>query len=374
MKQRIVIISSHPDSGGSEKLWQDFARYADKSNIEILICVNIHFKDFLENELPNSKITYWDFHKVSSSNLLKRTISFIKRYTAYYQSYISIRNFKPNSILINEGNALEFIDHLPFLSKLITRKFNYFPLAHMINKIKLNNKNKHFIHNYYSKAKKALFVSNRSCLEVSQNINFNISNLKIVRNTVGLKNYGIVKYKSMHKQINFAIVGSLDNRKNQKTIIKVLSQSKWLNRDWQLNIYGEGESESEIKTLIKDLGMSDKIHLKGYENEIENIWKNNLLNILPSFNESAPISIVEAMICGRPTVATDVGGVSEWIDEQTGFLAKSPTPHDLEEALELAWQQKNKWEEMGRNAHDKALNMMGEPEKDLLNILINQSE
>lgn len=369
MQKKIAIFSSHPNYGGSEKLWLDLAKHIGKTDIVLLICANSHLKNIIENTITSAKYVFWDFNNTYSNNPLIRLFFFTKRYIAYYQCYNCIKKFKPNSVLINEGNALEFIDYLPFLCKLITSKFTYFPLAHMVNKIKLNTSNKSFIHNYYSKAKKVLFVSNRTSQEVSHNINFDIPNIKIVRNTVGLKTLKVININENIDKINIAIVGSIDKRKNQNAIIQILSQPKWLNRDWILNIYGDGESKNDIKLLIKKLGLEERIHLKGYESKIERIWKINHLNILPSFSESAPISIVEAMICGRPTVATDVGGVSDWIDEQTGFLAKSPTNEDIENALELAWQNRNQWKQIGINAHKKALKMMRNPEKDLLDVL-----
>jgi glycosyltransferase involved in cell wall biosynthesis len=59
--------------------------------------------------------------------------------------------------------------------------------------------------------------------------------------------------------------------------------------------------------------------------------------------------MVEAMLCGRPVLATDVGGNSEVIiDGVTGFLAGAATVPILAQALERLWANRNNLENMGR--------------------------
>ena len=59
---------------------------------------------------------------------------------------------------------------------------------------------------------------------------------------------------------------------------------------------------------------------------IEEIWSANQVLVMPSRYEGLPLVIVEAMLCSRPVLATDVEGNSEiGIDGLTGFLAAAPT-------------------------------------------------
>ena len=81
--------------------------------------------------------------------------------------------------------------------------------------------------------------------------------------------------------------------------------------------------------------------------------------------------MVEAMLCGRPAVVTDVIGNPEWIEEGlTGFLAEAPTLYSVSRALERAWQARASWEQMGLQAHRKALERYEpSPGKTLLELL-----
>ena len=56
------------------------------------------------------------------------------------------------------------------------------------------------------------------------------------------------------------------------------------------------------------------------------IWAEHHALVLPSRFEGMPLVVVEAMLCGRPCIVTDVGGNAELIrDGINGFLAKAPT-------------------------------------------------
>ena len=74
---------------------------------------------------------------------------------------------------------------------------------------------------------------------------------------------------------------------------------------------------------------------------VEKIWAENQALVMPSRFEGLPLAMVEAMLCGRPIVATDIAGHSEIIDDGiTGFLARAPTVPALLEALEKLWQRR----------------------------------
>ena len=67
-----------------------------------------------------------------------------------------------------------------------------------------------------------------------------------------------------------------------------------------------------------------------------------------------PTSLVEAMLCARPSVVTDVGGNIELVIEtESGFIAASPTVGSFANALEKAWLKKSDWEQMGVAAFKK---------------------
>ena len=93
---------------------------------------------------------------------------------------------------------------------------------------------------------------------------------------------------------------------------------------------------------------------------------------MPSLNEGMALAVIEAMICGRPVVTTDVGGNVEWIvDNINGFIAEGANVRSFDSALERAWSRRDEWELIGRNAHETAiLRYDKEPGKTFLNFIL----
>ena len=89
--------------------------------------------------------------------------------------------------------------------------------------------------------------------------------------------------------------------------------------------------------MVEHLGLTN-VEFAGHQNNIEEIWRKHHALVLPSRFEGMPLVVVEAMLCGRPCIATDVGGNRELVrDGINGFLAKAPTVELLDEAMNRAW-------------------------------------
>jgi len=94
---------------------------------------------------------------------------------------------------------------------------------------------------------------------------------------------------------------------------------------------------NSLELLVRSLGLSDRVVFAGYASVAE-IWASNHVLVMPSRVEGLPLVVIEAMLCGRPVVATDVAGNSEVIEDGvTGFLADAPTVGCMAEALERFW-------------------------------------
>jgi glycosyltransferase involved in cell wall biosynthesis len=95
----------------------------------------------------------------------------------------------------------------------------------------------------------------------------------------------------------------------------------------------------------------DSVHFAGFVNDLTYLWSEHHALILPSRFEGMPVALVEAMLCARSSILTDVAGHSELVrDGVNGFLAKAPTVDLLDEAMGRAWESRDRLEEMGRLA------------------------
>jgi glycosyltransferase involved in cell wall biosynthesis len=142
--------------------------------------------------------------------------------------------------------------------------------------------------------------------------------------------------------------------KGQDLLLRVLARSEWRDRPIELSLFGTGPDEQVLRILAQTLQMTS-VYFRGHVPDVGMIWEKNHLLILPSRHEGRPLSLIEAMWCGRPAVVTDVGGNAELcLDGETGFVAEAPTVQALSNALERAWMRRGEWKQLGKQARGRA--------------------
>lgn len=113
--------------------------------------------------------------------------------------------------------------------------------------------------------------------------------------------------------------GDLVPRKNYKTAIEALSQVK--NNNVHYLICGIGPEKDKLKKLADDLGVSNNIHFLGFRKDIKELMKIADIFIFTTLQEGMPRSMMEAMACGLPCVASKIRGNVDLLDDgKGGFL------------------------------------------------------
>ena len=151
---------------------------------------------------------------------------------------------------------------------------------------------------------------------------FHHKNVVVIKNVISLPHTN----KILHNKFVLLFMGRLGTRKGIYDLVDVLVKHKAeFNGKMQFLFGGDGEVE-QIQTIIKENGLENIAQYQGWVNGEK---KEKLLNladayILPSYNEGLPISILEAMSYGLPTISTKVGGIPEIIaDGVNGYLITS---------------------------------------------------
>lgn len=97
---------------------------------------------------------------------------------------------------------------------------------------------------------------------------------------------------------------------------------------------GQGPLEAEVRALHAELGLGERFLLTGYRADVPDLLAASDLFTLGSAFEGLPVSIMEAMNAGLPTVATAVGGVPEAVvDGETGLVVPPGDFERLADAL-----------------------------------------
>ncbi len=108
-------------------------------------------------------------------------------------------------------------------------------------------------------------------------------------------------------------------------------------RNFRLVCVGDGPGRSVLEELGRRTGRVDAVELPGgvAPDEVPRFLQGADFLVLPSHSEGLPQAVVEAMLCGLPAVASDVGGVAEAVvSGQTGLLVKARDVEDLRQAME----------------------------------------
>ena len=150
--------------------------------------------------------------------------------------------------------------------------------------------------------------------------------------------------------MRLACVGRLEpGVKGQDLLFEVLSRDPWRDRPVQVTLYGSGQN-AEILQRLHRIWNVRNASFGGYVQPTE-IWRQNHALVLPARAEGVPIVVMEAMLCGRICIATDVGRVPELIEDGvTGFIAKEISSDGVHDALERAWGRRGEWQSMGERA------------------------
>jgi glycosyltransferase involved in cell wall biosynthesis len=119
-------------------------------------------------------------------------------------------------------------------------------------------------------------------------------------------------------------------QKDQYTLMQAIAK---LSEPIKLIFVGTGPDWEASKTMAQDLGITDRVSFLGDRLDVPDLLADSQIFVLSTHYEGAPISILEAMRCGLPIIATNVNGIPEQVaDGVTGLLV----PHQDVDALTAA--------------------------------------
>jgi sugar transferase (PEP-CTERM/EpsH1 system associated) len=132
-------------------------------------------------------------------------------------------------------------------------------------------------------------------------------------------------------------VGRLEAVKDQLTLVRAFNELCLLRPDdnrLRLVLIGDGSLRDKVEELVAKAGIQDRVWLAGNREDVPQLLSALDVFVLPSLAEGISNTILEAMACGLPVVATRVGGNGELVREgETGFLVPRADPQAMAAAL-----------------------------------------
>jgi glycosyltransferase involved in cell wall biosynthesis len=370
-----VIFTKAGSVGGSETLALKVIEEAlkKKGKVQLSFYGKEILKDPKIKELVELGLGLHEIYLPETKSVFGKVLFYLYKKRNLFSLFKGITRFNPDRILISQGGTYDLATNPSLSQFLLENKFPFFVVSQFHSETgTLDAPIREQARKIFFRAQKVFFVSQRNKEMAEMFLAKSIENAAIINNPIKFMDRSQVEYPINTTIIQIACVARLESKiKGQNILIKILSSNKWKEREWNLNFYGEGPDLAYLKELTQYFKISDKVNFCGFAGDIRKVWKENHVLVLPSLAEGTPLSLIEANICGRTAVVTDVGGNSDLVvDGLTGFLADSNSMNAFGKALERAWQQKDSWKEMGLKAKENVQNSIDlKIEESLLKII-----
>jgi glycosyltransferase involved in cell wall biosynthesis len=154
-------------------------------------------------------------------------------------------------------------------------------------------------------------------------------------------------------------VGRIDPLKDVKSLIRAMGRVHQDEPEAELLLagivpVGRQRYYQECVALCGELGLGDVIQFLGSVSDVVDVYNRSDVVVLSSMSEAFPYTVIEAMMCGKPVVATAVGGVPQAL-EDAGILVDPGDPDQLAVACLRLLQSPEMRRELGQRARERAL-------------------
>lgn len=357
-KKRIAFVSTMPGQlwGGSEELWSRAAANLASTGFDISASVvEWSPRHWRVADLANSGVEIWPRprHYPFWRKGWRRITSGAKSDTVIEIERL-IAKRQPALIVLSDGGPFPPVE-LPELCVAMNLPFVTIGQA---------NSDNHWVDDVVAEryrlalaaARRCYFVANANLKLAERQLGCKLTNAEVVPNPFNVDFNAAPPWPRLNdmEEIHLACVARLHPpSKGQDILLEALASPLWAGRNWRLTLYGEGPTRNILERLALRFGIADRVIFAGYV-AVEPIWAANHVLVMPSRYEGLPLAMVEAMLCGRPVLATDVAGHAEVIEDGvTGFLAEAPTVPMLGRCLERLWEHRASLEQMGRAAAER---------------------
>lgn len=126
-------------------------------------------------------------------------------------------------------------------------------------------------------------------------------------------------------------VGELSVRKNHELVLRALARQDL--GEYRYLICGLGPLEQQLKGLVLELKLENRVHFLGYRNDIPRIMNAADIYIFPSLQEGLPVALMESMAAGKAAACSSIRGNTDLIEEAGGILFDPRSIDDCADAI-----------------------------------------
>ncbi|MBX3027556.1 glycosyltransferase [bacterium] len=138
--------------------------------------------------------------------------------------------------------------------------------------------------------------------------------LTVVYNAIDLDRFQPPPAPRPRQPPRIVMVGRLVQQKNPRLFVAAAAALRARRPDVRFRLVGDGPLRGEVEAAARAAGLAEALEMTGERRDVPALLQDADLFWLTSDWEGLPNAVLEAMACGLPVVATDVGGTSELVD------------------------------------------------------------
>lgn len=317
---KVVLCVPTLGVGGAEKFAVDLAVGLDKSRFDVIVAeTRIRSDSSFRRMLESKNIRIMDLTGEHFLMMLKKQIRFL-------------RQEKPDVVHTNTGSVLHMMVSC-WLCKTPRRIYTVHNEAKLLyGKNRLKKLAYKLAFSFFHFIPVAICPTVKETL--IQTLHLSARRIPVVNNGVDIDRFSVGPRKKHDEFFRVISVGSFYWIKNQEMMIRAISGLRKKGKRIRLTLIGDGADRAKLETLVHDLGLTDDVSMPGIQKDVERYLQNADLYVSASRTEGLPLSVLEAMACGLPVVATKAGGIKDLVhDRQNGRLVEIEDETAFEQAI-----------------------------------------
>ncbi len=202
------------------------------------------------------------------------------------------------------------------------------------------------IRNFLAEIEYCVFVSEWMHRIAEKHTLKKYSNYAVIPNPVDTELFAYHKPGQIDKAV--ALRGFGNKKYGIETAVKAFSKLP----ESHIDIIGRGKFAEKYRRLAKKCGSNTNIIEQSIDHDkVPELYRRYSFFVAPSRAEAQGLAMCEAMACGLPVIASNVGGIPEFVrDGIDGYLVPPDNPHALTEAIKKLLSDANAFYRMSRNA------------------------
>ncbi len=298
---KILYVINSLAAGGSEKLVTDMANDLDVKGHEVNVFTFVSNKDVFSNLLspsinfkPWNDTSFLSFSKLSNLfNLIKKNeVIHVHLFPSFYIVGLLSLFFTDKTFIYTEHSTYNRRRNWKYklIEKFIYSRYSFITCISKGVKEQLEN-----------------WIGSKVKIKLINNF----INLKVIENAPAFTKNKL-GFKESDKLI--VMVGSFrDNSKDQKTLINAI---KLVPNNYKLLLIGDGVLKKQNELYVSSIGLTEQVHFFGNRTDVYSILKACDYGVLSSNWEGFGLVALEYMVCGLPSLGSNVEGLNKVIADK----------------------------------------------------------